>query len=112
MEIKTRNAERKPLSISEWNDATPAYIRALSGFESLVFNDLFVTFYNKEYDEETRFNAGFNAALMCLVGEGNEPLLVEDDRETIKQASFQPLFRMFAVQMSNQGEVVETAKKN
>ncbi len=112
MEIKTRRDERKALNISEWNDATSAYIRAMSGFESLVFNDLFITFYNKEYDEETRYNAGFNAALMCLVGDDNEPLLVEDDRETIKKASFQPIFRMFAVQMSDQGEVVETAKKN
>lgn len=112
MEIKTRNTERKPLNITEWNETAPAYIRALSGFETLVFNDLFITFYNAEKDEETRYNAGFNAALMCLVGEDNAPLLVEDDRETIKAASFQPFFRMFAVQMSDKGEIAETAKKN
>lgn len=112
MEIKTRSVENKPLNIKEWNETTPAFIRALSGFESLAFNDLFIRFYNKEEDEEARFNAGFNAALMALVGEDGAPLLVEEDRETIKNASFQPLFRMFATQLNEQGEIVETAKKN
>lgn len=112
MEIKTRRLENKPLNIDEWNETTPAFIRALSGFESLTFNDLFIKFYNKDEDEEARYNAGFNAALMCLVGEDGAPLLTEDDRATIKNASFQPLFRMFAAQLSDRAEIVESAKKN
>lgn len=111
MQIKTRNNEKRPFDVREWNDEVKAFVRPLDGFETLVFNDYFFEFYNKERDAAARYNAGFNAALMCLVDENDAPLLTEEDRPTIEKASFMPLFRLFAQRLEDAAEP-ETAKKN
>lgn len=115
MQIKPRNNRAVPLDVSEWNEEVKAFIKPLDGFESLVFNDYFFEFYNKEADAKTRFNAGFNAALLCLVDENGAPLLAEEDRAAIEAASFMPLFRMFAERLrvaDENGEELESTKKN
>ena len=114
MNIKPLNREPRPVDIREWNDETKAFLRPLNGFERLVFNDYFFAFYNRDNAPEVRFDAAFKAALMALVDENGAPLLVEEDRAVVEQASFAPLIRAFNIGLdleNNEGEV-ETAKKN
>ena len=87
MQIKTIPQERAKMNISEWNEETPAYIRPLNGFEQLVFNDYFIVFFSESRPYEKRYEAGFKAAKMALVGEDNAPLLTDDDKDVIKNAS-------------------------
>lgn len=100
MKIKPLNQERRPVDVSEWNDEVKAYFKPLSGFETLVFNDYFLEFYNKENSTEDRFKAGFKAAVMSLVGEDGAPLLDEPDEEAVRAASFLPIMRVFTVGLS------------
>lgn len=114
MKIKPiNNGELTPINVSEWNEEIDAYMRPLGGFEQLVFNDYFLEFYNKDAENNARFNAGFNAALMTLVDAEGNALLTEDDRELVKRASFTPIFRVFTqgLKTTDDGDL-ETAKKN
>ena len=111
MEIKKRKSEKTPFDIKEWNEEVNAFIRPLNGFEALVFNDYFYQFYNRTNEAKERYNAGFDAAKLCLVDENDTPLLVEDDREIIEDASFAPLFRLFAEVLKDTDEP-EGTKKN
>ena len=108
MKIKPLNQERRPVDVSEWNDEVKAYFKPLSGFETLVFNDYFLEFYNKENSTEDRFKAGFKAAVMALVGEDGAPLLDETDEEAVRAASFLPIMRVFTVGLSFRDEASET----
>lgn len=116
MKIKQLSNVRTPLDIKEWNDEVRAYIKPLDGFERLVFNDLFVTFYNRKNEPEQRFDAGFRAALLALVDDENRPLFTEADRENVRAGSFLPFFRLFNVALNSDGgansEPLETTKKN
>ena len=104
MKIKPLNQERRPVDVSEWNDEVKAYFKPLCGFETLVFNDYFLEFYNKENSTEDRFKAGFKAAVMSLVGEDGAPLLDETDEEAVRAASFLPIMRVFTVGLSFRDE--------
>lgn len=108
MKIKPLNQERRPVDVSEWNDEVKAYFKPLSGFETLVFNDYFLEFYNKENSTEDRFKAGFKAAVMALVGEDGAPLLDETDEEAVRAASFLPIMRVFTVGLSFRDEASGT----
>ncbi len=115
MIIKPLSAERKLVDVSEWNDEVTAYIKPMSGFETLVFNDYFLEFYNKENDAETRFRAGFKAALLALVGEDGAPLITEEDIDAVRAASFLPIMRILSAGLSlseSSEEGLATAKKN
>ena len=115
MLIKPLPQTPRRVDISEWNDETAAFLRPLNGFEALLFNDYFATFYRKENDAEERFEAGFKAALLALVDADGKPLLTEADKTVVRAASFLPLFRMFSVGLTEtapDGEEFETAKKN
>lgn len=114
MFIKPLNTERRPVDISEWNDEVKAYFRPLGGFETLVFNDYFLEFYNRANNSEDRFKAGFKAALLALVDEDGAPLLAEADESVIRAASFEPIMRLFSVglNLSDSDVPLETAKKN
>ena len=115
MKIKEVANNKTPLNIREWNEEEKAYIKTMNGFERLAFNDFFITFYNKHIDAETRFDAGFRAALMVLVDEEGRPLLSESDRDAIRNGSFLPLFRLFDVVIAaeeKKDEGLETTKKN
>lgn len=106
------NGELTPIDVSEWNDEIDAYMRPLGGFEQLVFNDYFLEFYNKDAENNARFNAGFNAALMTLVDAEGNALLEESDRDVVKRASFTPIFRVFTQGLKTENGELETAKKN
>lgn len=106
--IKPLNQERRPVDVSEWNDEIKAFFRPLNGFETLVFNDYFLEFYNKENSTEDRFKAGFKAAVMALVGEDGAPLLDETDENAVRAASFLPIMRVFTVGLSFRDESDET----
>lgn len=108
MKIKPLNQERRPVDVSEWNDEVKAYFKPLSGSETLVFNDYFLEFYNKENSTEDRFKAGFKAAVMALVGEDGAPLLDETDEEAVRAASFLPIMRVFTVGLSFRDEASGT----
>lgn len=110
MQIKTIPQERAKMNISEWNEETPAYIRPLNGFEQLVFNDYFIVFFSESRPYEERYEAGFKAAKMALVGEDNAPLLTDDDKDVIKNASVMPIFRLFNTVLASQSNF-DTAKK-
>lgn len=110
MKIKSLSNEKKPFDIKEWNDEIKAFVKPINGFERLVFNDFFVTFYNAQIDYETRFDAGFRAALLVLVKEDDTPLFEESDRDAVRNGSFLPLFRMFN-EVLNAEETLETTKK-
>lgn len=112
MQIKPLKQEREKLDVHEWNDETPVYIRPLNGFEQLVFNDLFLVFFSDQKSYEERYNAGFKAAKMALVGEDNAPILTDEDEETIKSASVVPIFRLFNSVFANKSGELETIKKN
>lgn len=116
MEIKPYDqGERVEIDIREWNDEAKAWLKPLSSIERLVFNDWLVEMYDKTNDANARFDAAFNAALMALVDENGAPLLAETDRDAIKRADFQPIFRMFSAAMTRdaqRAEEFETAKKN
>ena len=113
MLIKSLNLERKPVDVSEWNDEVQAYIKPLSGFETLIFNDYFLEFYNKENSPNDRFKAGFKAALLALVDEDGNALLNESDEEAVRAASFLPIMRAFSVGLSLRDDApIESAKKN
>lgn len=113
MQIKPiNNGELTPIDVHEWNEEVKAFLRPLGGFEQLVFNDYFLEFYNKDVDNDARYNAGFNAALMTLVDADGNALLSEDDRAIVKRASFTPIFRVFTHGLKTEGGELETAKKN
>lgn len=113
MEIKQRKTTPRPVDVKEWNEDVRAFLKPMTGFESLAFNDYFLDFYSREKSDEERFAAAFNAAKMALVDENGAPLLVEDDRAAIRAASFLPLYRIFgAARAEEEGEEVETLKKN
>lgn len=115
MEIKKESTDRIKIDISEWNETVSAYIKPLNGFERLTLNDFFLTFYNKENEANVRFDAGFRAALLVLVDDNGDPLLHEDDRTAIKNASFIPLFRLFDLILKayeNNTAPLDTLKKN
>lgn len=114
MFIKPLNQERQPVDVSEWNEEVKAYFKPLSGFETLVFNDYFLEFYNKENSEEDRFKAGFKAAALALVDESGCALLSESDVDAVRAASFLPIIRVFSVGLSlrEKDVPIETAKKN
>ena len=46
-----------------------------------------------------------------LVGEDNAPLLTDDDKDVIKNASVLPIFRLFNTVLASQTDF-DTAKKN
>lgn len=108
MEIKElAQSERVPIDLKEWSDVK-AYAKPLNGLEQLVFNDYFLDFNDKAKSIDERYDAGFGAALLLLVGEDNEPLLTEEDRAAVKKASATPLLRVFTTGLRG----YETAKKN
>lgn len=114
MLIKPLNMERKPVDVSEWNDDVKAFFKPLNGFETLVFNDYFLEFYNKENSTEERFKSGFKAALLALVDEDGNAILEESDEDAVRAASFVPIVRVFTVGLSLREEnaPIESAKKN
>lgn len=95
MEIKTLET-KTPFNINEWNDTEKAFIKTPNGFDLLAVRDLFLTFYDKDLDAETRFDAGFRAACMLLVKEDGSYLLSVEDKDVMRKASFLPYLRMFA----------------
>lgn len=114
MLIKPLNQERKPIDVSEWNDSVKAFLKPLGGFETLVFNDYFLEFYNRENSADDRFKAGFKAALIALVDEDGNALLADEDEASVRAASFLPIIRVFttALGLRNDAEPLDSAKKN
>lgn len=113
MEIKQIASKKIPFDIHEWNDEVKAYIKPLNGFERLVLNDFFISFYRRTNDPETRFDAGFRAALLALVTEDDQPLFTEEDRDAVRNGSFLPFFRLFDKIIENDDDKeLETTKKN
>ena len=49
------------LYVSEWNEEIKAFIKPLNGFERLILNDFFLTFYDKNREPDERFDAAFRA---------------------------------------------------
>ena len=114
MIIKHTKPERVEFDVKEWNDEVKAYIKPLDTMEALVFNDYVRDFFDKTLSNEERFNSAFQAAKIALVGEDNEPLLTDDDFESVRFASFKPLFRVLAgvLEVTAPGKSVPSAKKN
>lgn len=113
MDIKPITREKRELDIREWNESVKAFIKPMNGFDRLAFNDFFLAFYRKSNDPETRFDAGFRAALLVLVDENDQPLFTEADRDAVRAGSFLPLFRLFdEVIAADRDEVLQTTKKN
>lgn len=96
MEIKTLET-KTPFNITEWNETEKAFIKTPNGFDLLAVRDLFLTFYDKEQDAETRFDAGFRAACILLVKDDGSNLLNVEDKDVMRKASFLPYLRMFAI---------------
>lgn len=114
MLIKHIVRERVEFDIRDWNDEVKAFVKPLDSFEALVFNDYARDFFDKSQTNEDRFIAIFNAAKLVLVDENNAPLLNDDDFESIRYASFAPLFRLLSVVLASTAPTDEapTAKKN
>ena len=113
MDIKKISNEKKPFDIHEWNDEIKAFVKPLNSFERLVFNYFFLTFYNKNNDPETRFDAGFRAALLVLVDENDNPLFTESDRDAVFSGSFIPFSRLFNQFIEiDEGKELDSIKKN
>ena len=113
MKVKQFETEKTPFDISEWNDEVKAFIKPLNGFERLILNDFFLTFYDKNREPDDRFDAAFRAALLALVDENDAPLFSESDRDAVHAGSFLPFFRLFSTALNfKSGESLETFKKN
>lgn len=113
MKIKQFETEKTPFDVSEWNDEIHAFIKPLNGFERLILNDFFLTFYDKSREPEERFDAAFRAALLALVDENDAPLFSESDRDAVRAGSFLPFFRLFSTALNfKSGEPLESFKKN
>ena len=113
MKIKQFETEKTPFDVSEWNDEIKAFVKPLNGFERLILNDFFLTFYAKSREPEERFDAAFRAALLALVDENDAPLFSESDRDAVRAGSFLPFFRLFSTALNfKSGESLETFKKN
>ncbi|MBR4753138.1 MAG: hypothetical protein IK077_15400 [Thermoguttaceae bacterium] len=114
MLIKHTKRERAAFDICEWNEDVKAFIRPLDSFEAFVFNDYARDFFDKELSNEERFTAAFNAAKLVLVDENDAPLLTDDDFESVRYASFAPLFRVFSAVLKDTApnDDVPSAKKN
>ena len=114
MKIKQFETEKTPFDISEWNEEIKAFIKPLNGFERLILNDFFLTFYDDTGRKpEERFDAAFRAALLALVDENDAPLFSESDRDAVRAGSFLPFFRLFSATLNfKSGESLETLKKN
>ena len=114
MLIKHTKRERVAFDIKEWNDDVKAFVKPLDSFEALVFNDYARDFFDKSLSNEERFQAAFNAAKLALVDESDAPLLTDDDFESVRYASFTPLFRVFSAVLKDTapGDDVPSAKKN
>jgi hypothetical protein len=113
MKIKQFETGKTPFDISEWNDEVKAFIKPLNGFERLILNDLFLTFYDKNREPDDRFDAAFRAALLALVDENDAPLFSESDRDAVRAGSFLPFWRLFSTALNfKSGESLESFKKN
>ena len=114
MLIRHVKKERTEFDIHEWNGAVSAYVKPLTTFEALVFNDYARDFFDRGKSCEERFDAAFQAAKMVLIDENGAPLLTDDDAEAVKYADFAPIFRVFNAVLSEtaKDDDVERAKKN
>jgi len=113
MKIKQYETEKTLFDISEWNDEVKAFIKPLNGFERLILNDFFLTFYDKNREPDDRFDAAFRAALLALVDENDAPLFSESDRDAVRAGSFLPFWRLFSATLNfKKDEPLETFKKN
>ena len=113
MKIKQFETGKTPFDVSEWNDEIKAFIKPLNGFERLILNDFFLTFYDKNREPDDRFDAAFRAALLALVDENDAPLFSESDRDAVRAGSFIPFYRLFSTALNfKSGESLETFKKN
>lgn len=96
MKIKTiENLEFRRFNISEWNDEIECYFKPFSGLDALAVTDAFYAFNDKKRTALERFNAAFEVAKLALVDADGRPLLTDDDRDAIQNASFQPFTRMW-----------------
>lgn len=115
MQIKQIEKENKDeIDITEWNEEVRAYLKPFTAYDTLAFNDLMLTYYDREKKSiDERYNAAFDAVQIALVGEDGAPLLSETDRETVRGASFEPIVRTFnAVYKRNENKDFDTLKKN
>lgn len=109
------STELTPFDVSEWDADASAYVKDLTALEKLVFNDLFLTFYDKEKTANDRFHAGFKAAQMAIVDASGAPLIKDADERAASQASLDPIMRLFTHYLKNierDGGELDTAKKN
>ena len=104
------------IDVTEWDEEVDAFLKDLTALERLVFNDHFLTFYDKSKPAGERFHAGFRAAQMAIVDKGGAPLLRDSDEEAASKASLEPILRVFTYYLKNdergEGAQLETAKKN
>ena len=113
MKIKQFETEKTPFDVSEWNDEVKAFIKPLNGFERLILNDFFLTFYDKNREPDDRFDAAFRAALLALVDENDAQLFSESDRDAVRSGSFIPFYRLFSATLNFKSDKpLDTFKKN
>lgn len=114
MIIKHAKPDPIAVDVSEWNDDVKAFIKPIDSMEALVINDWVREFYDRGIPNEKRFEAVFQIIKTVLVGEDNELLLTDDDFESVRFASFRPLFRVLAgvLEVTAPGKSVPSAKKN
>lgn len=92
---KIENLSFRRFNISEWNDEIECFFRPLNGLDALAVTDAFYAFNDKKRTAQERFNAAFEVAKLALVDADGRPLLTDDDREALQNASFQPITRMW-----------------
>lgn len=104
------------IDVREWDEEADAFLKDLTALERLVFNDHFLTFYDKDKSAGERFRAGFRAAQMAIVDKTGAPIIRDEDEAAASKASLEPILRVFTHYLKNDekapGEPLETAKKN
>ena len=104
------------IDVSEWDDEVEAFVKDLTALERLVFNDHFLTFYDKEKSAGERFRAGFKAAQIAIVNKNGDPIIKDEDEAAASRASLDPILRVFTHYLKSDdradGEPLETTKKN
>ena len=102
--------------VSEWDADAEAYVKDLTALERLVFNDHFLTFYDKDKPAGDRFHAGFRSAQIALVDKTGAPIINDADEEAASKASLDPILRLFTHYLKtldkSDDAQLETAKKN
>lgn len=105
MEIRPIDpGEVTPVDVHEWDPNAEAYVKTLNNIDAASYYMLISQYWNKDLDPDERAEAGALISVMALVSKEGDPLLMLDDVEALKKASFKPYDRIIKIIRAQLGD--------